>query len=318
VKKVLVTSRTFGSGDRPLLEEMREAGVETVSGPSHHALGDLREALAEADGWIAGTGPILKEHFDAAPRLKVIARYGVGTDAVDLAEAQRRNIPVTNTPGANSDAVADLTIALILEGLRHLSKASRNLRLGNWNAVPGKEMGALTVGIAGLGRVGQGVAQRLSGFGTRVIAFDPFADQSVFEERGVEAVQWEALVSQSDVITLHAPGGGQLVTADTLTPTTAKTVLVNTARADLVNEYAVAEALRDDRLGCYVADVLHAEGRAGESPLLAADLADRVTVTPHIAAQTIQAIDAMGSMAWANTHAVLNSKNPLHPVSLHR
>lgn len=300
------------------MAEMREAGFEAISGPSHHALGEIREELAEAVGWIAGTGPILKEHFDAAPHLKVIARYGVGTDAIDLAEAERRNITVTNTPGANSDAVADLTIGLVLEGLRHLSQASRNLRLGNWGAMPGQELGALTVGIAGLGRIGQGVAKRLTGFGTRVIASDPFADQSLFEESGVEAVHWEALVSQSDVITLHAPGGEQLVTPRTLTMTTAKTVLVNTARADLVDEYAVAEALRDDRLGSYVADVLHTEGQATESPLLATDLADQVTVTPHIAAQTIQAIDAMGAMAWANIHAVLNSKDPLHPVTLRR
>lgn len=318
MKKVLVTSRSFGSGDKPLVAQMNEAGVENLSGPSHHAVGEIREALAKAEGWIAGTGPILKEHLDAAPHLKVIARYGVGTDAIDLAEAERRNITVTNTPGANSHAVADLTIGLVLEGLRHLSTASQNLRQGNWEAVPGRELGALTVGIAGLGRIGQGVAKRLTGFGTRVIAYDPFADDSVFVEHGVEAAEWESLVSQSEVITLHAPGGEQLVTPDTLALTTAKTVLVNTARADLIDEHAVAEALRGDRLGFYVADVLHTEGRASTSPLLAADLADRVTLTPHIAAQTVQAIDEMGSMAWANVHAVLNGKDALHPVTYQR
>jgi D-3-phosphoglycerate dehydrogenase / 2-oxoglutarate reductase len=317
VKKILVTSRSFGTGERALLAEMEEAGFEVLTGPPHHAVGELRSQLGEAEGWIAGTGGITKEHLDLAPHLKVIARYGVGTEAVDLAAATQRNIVVTNTPGANSNAVADLAIGLMLEGLRHISAGDRNLRLGNWEALPGRELGAITVGIVGFGRVGQEVARRLAGFGSRLIAYDPYADASVFSTSGVAAVDLESLIAESDVITLHAPGGQVLIDTQSLRRTKPHTVIVNTARADLVDESAVANALRTGHLGAYVADVLHGDTEGSSSPLLADDVADRVTLTPHIAAHTVQAIDLMGSMAWANIHAVLSGgepPNPVHPL----
>lgn len=314
MKKILVTSRSFGTGERALLAEMEEAGFEVLTGPPHHAVEDLRGQLREAEGWIAGTGGITKEHLDLAPYLKVIARYGVGTDAVDLAAATQHNIVVTNTPGANSNAVADLTIGLMLEGLRHITAGNRNLRLGNWKALPGQELGAITVGIVGFGRVGQGVAKRLAGFGSRLIAYDPYADASVFSTSGVAAVDLESLIAESDVITLHAPGGQVLIDTQSLRRTKPHTVIVNTARADLVDESAVANALRSGHLGAYVTDVLHGDTEGSSSPLLADDVADRVTLTPHIAAHTVQAIDLMGSVAWANIHAVLSGREPLNPV----
>ncbi|MER7083214.1 hydroxyacid dehydrogenase, partial [Saccharopolyspora kobensis] len=115
---VLVTSRSFGSGAVPCADELTAAGLRVVRGSTVHDPAELAGPLAEAVAWIAGTAPITDEHLAAAPRLKVIARYGVGVDSVDLAAAARRGITVTNTPGANSEAVADLTIALLLAALR--------------------------------------------------------------------------------------------------------------------------------------------------------------------------------------------------------
>ena len=283
-------------------------------GPSHHALDELREELVEAEGWIAGTGPITEAHLDLAPKLKIIARYGVGTDAVDIEAATQRTIVVTNTPGANSNAVADLAIGLMLEGLRHISTGNRNLRGGNWTVLPGQELGSVTVGVVGFGRIGQAVANRLTGFGSSILAYDPYADDSVFSESGATATDLETLMAQSDVITLHAPGGQVLVDSRSLPLVKPHAIIVNTARADLVDESALAHALRNDKLGAYGADVLHGDTQGSPSPLLAEDLADRVTLTPHIAAHTVQAIDLMGSMAWANIQAVLSGMDPLNPV----
>ena len=314
MRKILITSRSFGSGSEPLVQQITQAGFEVVTGPSHHAIDELRDRLAEAEGWIAGTGDITEAHLDAAPKLKIIARYGVGTDAVDLEAATKRTIVVTNTPGANSNAVADLAIGLMLEGLRHISTGNRNLRDGNWTALPGQELGSVTVGIIGFGRIGQAVAKRLTGFGSSILAYDPYADDSVFSTSGATATELDTLFSESDVITLHAPGGQVLVDDRSLTLVKPHAVIVNTARADLVEESAVAQALRRGTLGAYVADVLHGDTHGTPSPLLAEDVADRVTLTPHIAAHTLQAIDLMGSMAWANVQAVLGGASPLNPV----
>ena len=250
----------------------------------------------------------------AAPRLKVVARYGVGTEAVDLDAARRRGIPVTNTPGANAEAVADHAVGLMLAALRFIPDGDRRVRRGDWSVRRGRELGAATVGIVGFGRIGQGVARRLSGFGSRVLAADPFLPAQRIAESGAEAVDLDELFRAADVITLHAPGGQMLVDADRLSGIRGGTVLVNTARPDLVDERALALALRDGRLGAYAADTLDGDTAASAGPLLAEDLADRVIVTPHLGAQTTQAVDNMGSISLDDVLAVLRGEAPRHPV----
>lgn len=311
---ILITSRSFGSGQRDLVEEISQAGHTVVYGPPHHDLGELRNTLADVDGWIAGTGEITRAHLDAAPGLAIIARYGVGTDAVDLSAASERGIVVTNTPGANSDAVADLTLALILNALRHITTGNAQVREGNWAALPGAELGALKVGVIGFGRIGQGVARRLGGFGCEVMAFDPFIDDETFVHLGATKSSVEEVLREADVITLHSPGGDVIISAESLRLVKPHSIIVNTARSDLVDEHALALALRENRLGHYASDVLHGDTSGSSSALLAHDIAPRVTVTPHIAAQTVHAIDRMGSMAWANVQSVLRGDQPLNPV----
>src|ERR1700749_2849398 len=164
---VLVTSRSFSTGTQDLVERLRAAG---------HDLAALDEPLGRAVGWIAGTGPVTAEHLRRAPQLRVVARYGVGVDAVDLVAAAARGVVVTNTPGANSDAVADHALALLLARLRDVPCGDRRVRRGDWSARRGRELGSLTVGVLGFGRIGRGVARRLAGFGATVLAHDPFLD----------------------------------------------------------------------------------------------------------------------------------------------
>lgn len=314
--QVLVTSRSFSSGSRDLVGELEAVGATVVRGPADHDLLTLRSLLHGSIGWIAGTGPVTAAHLDAAPHLRVLARYGVGVDAVDLRAAAAHGVVVTNTPGANSDAVADHAVGLLLAGLRGIPAGDRRVRAGRWTVSRGRELGSLTVGVVGFGRIGRGVARRLQGFGARILAYDPAVQDAQVLAAGAEPATLAELPVRCDVVSLHAPGGRTLVDAEWLRDCRAGLVLVNTARADLVDELALAEALRGNRLGAYAADTLAAESAGEPSPLLAADLADRVVVTPHLGAQTVEAVDRMGSLAVADVLAVLAGSAPTHPVPL--
>jgi D-3-phosphoglycerate dehydrogenase len=311
---VLVTSRSFSSGSRDLVAELAAGGLTVVRGPATHDLAELTEPLTAAVAWIAGTGPVTEEHLARAPRLRVLARYGVGVDAVDLAAAARRGVTVTNTPGANSDAVADHAIGLLLAALRGIVAGDRGVRSGDWDVRRGRELGSLTLGVVGFGRIGQAVARRLSGFGTEVLAHDPYLRRDQAEALDVRPASLDELAARCDAVSLHAPGGHRVVDAAWLERARPGLVIVNTARADLVDEPAVAAALRAGRLGGDAPDTQSAEGTGAASPLLAGDLAQRVVITPHIGAQTVEAVDRMGSAATTDVLAVLSGAGPAHPV----
>jgi D-3-phosphoglycerate dehydrogenase len=311
--KILVTSRSFGSGRNDYPTQLQAGGHELLVGPPDHDLTALAPLLAEADGWIAGTGQVTAEHLDLAPGLKVVARYGVGVEAVDLAAARQRGVVVTNTPGANSGAVADHTIGLLLAAARQVAEGDRKVRRGDWKALRGREIGAMTIGIWGFGRIGQGVAQRLSGFGSKILACDPYLDADRAAALGAQPVSGDELAA-CDAVSLNAPGGNQLVTAEWLAQVRPGLLLVNSARADLVDEEALAAALRDGRVAGYAADSVAGDTAGHDSPLLAEDLAPRVTITPHVGAQTVEAIDEMGRMAMENALAVLAGDPPLNLV----
>jgi D-3-phosphoglycerate dehydrogenase / 2-oxoglutarate reductase len=311
---VLATSRSFSSGSRDLIGELAAAGHSVLTGGSSHDLDELRAPLADAVAWIAGTGPVTAAHLDAAPHLRVIARYGVGFEAVDLDAAGERGIVVTNTPGANSGAVADHAVGLMLAVLRGTTAGDRRVRAGDWSVLRGRELGSLTVGIVGFGRIGQGVAQRLSGFGSRVVAHDPWLGDDAIRAAGAEPLDVADMAAGCDLVTLHAPGGTAIVDAAWLASARPGLVLVNTARPDLVDEEAVADALRSGLVAGFAADTLAGDTSGLASPLLAEDLADRVVITPHFGAQTVEAVDGMGSIAVANVLAVLSGATPPNPV----
>ncbi|RZT59534.1 D-3-phosphoglycerate dehydrogenase [Microcella alkaliphila] len=312
---ILATSRSFGDGDLDLARELEDAGHRILRGPSDHDFAFVARELADADAWVAGTGPVTAEHLDAAPNLRVVARYGVGFEAVDLEAAAVRGVWVTNTPGANSSAVAEHTIALMLTALRGVVDGDRRVRKGDWSTFRGRELGGLTVGIVGFGRIGRGVAQRLSGFGSRILAADPMITPQQLSDLGVEPSTLQHMASQCDVITLHAPGGDTLITAQWLDTIKRSCVIVNTARSDLVDEAALAAALELGRIAAYAADTLHGDTGGLPSPLLTPRLSPRVTITPHLGAQTVEAVDGMGSRAVENVLAVLAGDTPHDAVN---
>jgi D-3-phosphoglycerate dehydrogenase len=312
---VVVTARSFGSGDADPAGLLQKVGLRVANADPAHDQAVLEETLSAAVAWIAGTSPIDDRHLAAAPKLKIVARYGTGYDSVDLAAAARREVIVTNTPGANAEAVADHTVGLMLATLRHLVAGDRASRDGIRLPLRGRELGALTVGIVGFGIIGRAVARRLiGGFGSRVVAYDPFVAPERVREVGIEPVgDLSGLARVADVLTLHMPGGGgAVVDAAFLSRMRPGAVLINTARGDLLDEQAVASALAERRLAAAAVDVLASEP-ATSSPLLDAPNA---IVTPHVAAQTTQAIDRMGMMAAEEVVRVLAGKAPRHPVTI--
>lgn len=197
----VVASRSFSTGHVDATAVLAAAGPRVVTGPPDHALSDLAALLADAVVWIAGVGPITGDHLAAAPGLRVIARYGVGVDAVDLAAAAARGVVVTNTPGANIGAVADHTIALLLAALRGITMGDQAVRSGSWQA---RELSMSVVGIVGLGRIGRAVASRLGGFGATILAHDPMASDEEMAAAGVSPVSATAIRTECDIVTRGA------------------------------------------------------------------------------------------------------------------
>jgi D-3-phosphoglycerate dehydrogenase len=296
---------------------LRQAGARVEVAAPDHSISALEDVLADADAWIAGSGPIRAEHLARAPQLKVIARYGTGTEAVDLEAATANGVIVTNTPDANADAVAEFTVALMLGALRGIPRLDRQVRSGSWAVEHSRELSGLTIGIVGLGRIGQRVVALLAGFHPNVIAHDPWVDPARAADLGVDLVELDEIGRRSDIVTLHAAGSTPIIDADWLKSARAGLILVNAARGGLVDESAVASALRDEHLSHYATDTLSVENGAGgtPSPLLDPSLADRTTITPHSGAQTIEAVDRMGRGSVEAVIAVLRGGQPAHVVN---
>lgn len=290
---VLATSRSFSSGDYDAEAALAAGGLRVERADTAHDLETMRSQLAEAFAWIAGTAPVTEAHLTAAPHLRIIARYGVGVESVDLTAAARHDVVVTNTPDASTGAVADLAVGLMLAALRGIPAGDAQVRAGDWSVRRGRELGGAAVGVVGFGRIGRAVADRLRGFGCTVLAHDPWVPAEAVAQRGATSVGLDEIAARAEVVTLHTPGTERIVTAEWLAELAHPAVLVNAARASVVDEAAIAAALRGGRLAAYASDTL-ADEHEGGSPLLADDLVDRTVVTPHAGASTREAVDRMG------------------------
>ena len=316
MKKVIVTSRSFGSGSVDFVAKLTHAGIEVIFADSKHDLVELGEKLATADAWIAGTSPVTDEMLALAPKLKILARYGVGFESVDLSAAKAREIVVTNTPGANSLAVAELTIGLTIAALRGIAQSAQKVVQNDWSVIRGQQLEGSIVGIIGFGRIGRILASKLQALGCEIWICDPFINANEIVKLGFKSKTPIEIAVAAQIVSLNAPGDVQIVDAGWMAVAQADQVIINTARAELVDESAIADGLRSGALFSYAADTLKGEKNSKESPLMATDIADKVTITAHLGAQTVGAVDLMGEMSTANVMAVLAGGSPLNPVAL--
>ncbi len=275
----------------------------------------LRAALADTnpDALIVGLDEVSAEVIAAAPGLRVIAKHGVGVDNIDCAAARHHGVRVVNAPGSNTNAVADLTMALLLAALRQIVPAHTSTVAGGWDRFFGPELGGRTLALLGFGRIGQAVARRAAGFDMRVIAYDPYLPDEVFTAAGVTAASLDECLAQADVLSLHlpaAPGAAPLLGRAELSRTKPGACLVNTARGELVDEHAVADLLRSGQLRAAAVDAFTTEPPR-DSPLLSAP---NVVLTPHVGAFTHEANAVMGVTVARDVARVLRGEPPVHAV----
>jgi len=290
--RVLVTEKLSEAG----LELLRERFQVDVR--EDLARGDLAAEIAPYDALVIRSATrVTAEVLDAASRLKVVARAGIGVDNVDVEAATRRGVMVVNAPQSNTISAAEHTMALLLAQARNVPQADRELHAGRWDKERwrGVELAGKTLGLVGLGRVGTLVASRAQGFGMRVIAFDPYVSGERAKELGVDVMPTlESLLVQADFVSIHLPGSPDtlgLIGEHQLAMVRRGARLVNTSRGGIVDEEALAKALEDGRLAGAALDVFAVEP-ATDSPLFGME---NVVVTPHLGASTVEAQDKAGT-----------------------
>lgn len=270
------------------------------------------EAARTADALLVRTGAITRELVEAAPKLKIVARHGVGYDAVDVAACTEHGVLVTITPNANATAVSEHAIGLMLAAARKIPQADAALKAGVWQREPylGLELAGKTLGLVGLGRVGSRVAQLAQAFGMKVLAYDPYMSSERAAALGVTLLPLEEMLPLADFISVHAPLTPEthhLIGRETLPLCKPTAILVNTARGGLVDPQALYDALTSGRLAAAALDVFEQEPFDPNDPL---PKLPNVIVTPHVAGQTAEALVNMAVAAANAIVAVFEGRRP--------
>jgi D-3-phosphoglycerate dehydrogenase len=243
-------------------------------------------------------------------KLKVLSRFGVGYDYVDLKAATKYGVVVTNTPGANAASVSELAITLMLALTRDLCFLHQEIRKGEWNQKSTFEFGGKTVGIVGLGEIGKDLVRKISGFKVKILAYDIVKDKEFASKYHVNYVKLDELLKNSDYVTLHVPlisATERMISEKELRLMKKNAFLVNTARGALVDEYALIEALQNKEIAGAGLDVFENTPLGKDNFLRNLD---NVILTPHIAATTKEAIYNMAVAAAENVISILNHKKP--------
>ncbi|WP_312612500.1 phosphoglycerate dehydrogenase [Oscillibacter sp.] len=305
-KRVLVTSRSFGSIDSTPMDILEQAGCEVILMGKDFDMERFAETVTECDALIIGAHDFPVELMNRCEKLKVICKHGAGLDNLHLEEAKARGIAVCNVPGTNANAVADLTMGLMLSCARHISLGDRRVRQGQWKALTGKDVYAKTLGLLGFGAVAKNVARRAAGFSMRVLAYDPYVH--VLPE-GFEHVTLcenaAEVISGCEFLSIHLPLNEEtrgMIGAAELAAMRPGAYVVNTARGGIVDEKALYEALTSGHLSGAAMDVTEVEPMDMANPLLSLD---SVVVTPHIGMYSREAIGAVSIICAENVAACL-------------
>lgn len=269
---------------------------------------EILKRLEGCDAYIAGVDYITAEVIEKMPAsVKVISRYGVGVDRVDLEAAKKKGVVVTNTPGANSTAVCELAFSLMLCAARNIPQLHTAVTAGEWPRSEGMELAGKTLGIVGMGAIGKRLAVRAKAFDMKVIAYDPYFDEAFAKEHSVERVELDELLQTADVISLHVPlteENKHLINEKRIEEMKDGAIVINTARGGLIDEEAAARAIKSGKLGGLGLDAFEQE------PLMDSPLKDlpHVIFTPHTGAHTGEAVANMGRMSVENAIAILSGK----------
>lgn len=313
--KVKSTSLDFGKNDRGPIDLLIANGCEfeSVQIDANSEQQGI-EVARDADVLVVGLQRITERVLDAAKRLKVIGRCGVGLDNIDLKAAGARGIPVVYTPGANAQTVADLTLGLLLALARKIPQADRMTRDHQWKRIMGNDIWGKTLGICGLGQIGANVAKRAKGFDMNVIAYDLFENPPLAAERGIQYRSKEVVLKEADFITLHLPLTAEtrgFIGIDELKAMKKSAFIVNTSRGGIVDEKALYFALKEGEIAGAALDVFECEP-PGKTPLVELE---NFIGTPHIGGITTEAISRIGMTVAQDIIAVLKGQPPKFPAT---
>ena len=311
-KKVLVTATnysTYCSAAKALLEEN---GVEVIENPYGRPMtrDELLTVVGDIDGAVVGVDTWNEKIFAHAPKLRAMARFGVGVDNIDLAAAKAHGIQVTNAKGMNSNPVAELTVGLILSTLRNVPAFNASIREGKWDRFMGRDLAGMTVGLLGFGDIAQRVAKKLSGFDVSICAYDLYPNLEKARELNVEMVSMEEALHRADVVCMHLPSlpsTHQIMDAQTFGMMKDGSYFINTARGALVDETALAQALRSGKLTAAAIDVFGQEPVRRDNPLFALP---NLFATPHTAAETYDTYHNVGLATARQLLDVFAGKKP--------
>jgi D-3-phosphoglycerate dehydrogenase len=315
--RILLTTTSYQDIAGPHHELLEATGVEIVRERGPLPESKMLELAGDFDAILCGDDQITRAVLEkAAPRLKILSKYGIGVDKIDVKAATEMGIPLSFCPGVNHTTVAEHTFALLLALVRHLVEIANATRSGNWKRLTGHEIMGKTLGIVGLGRIGKEVAIRAKAFGMTVIAYDVYWDEAFATSHGVtRAASVAEIFEKSDVISLHTnltPETRDMVRAETIATMKDGVILLNCSRGEVVHTADLAAALESGKVGGYGADVLDEEPPPADHPLLKAK---NCIVTSHIGSRTYESVQRQAMMAAQNLLHLLRGEKPLAQVN---
>lgn len=306
MNRILITPRSLTSGPHPQIDRLRDAGFEVITS-TPNALpteAELISLLPGCIGWLAGIEPVSPKVIDAARDLRIVSRNGTGIDNLPMDDLRRRNVAVATAGGANAAGVAELAVALIFSALRHIPAADAGIKQGGWPRRRGRELRGRNVAVIGCGAIGGEVVRMLSALGARVLAFDPAQPDLRLSSDRFIWVDLPTALKEADIITFHCPlqkNGRPILDAATLAGLRPGVIVVNTARAALVDETALLAGLTSGAVESYATDVFDQEP---PRDLTLAKHA-RVIATSHIGGFTDESVDRATSVAIDHLLAAL-------------
>lgn len=286
--KILISSASFGKINQDPIKILENAGFEIVLNPYGRKLefSEFSELIKDAVGMIAGTEKITAELLKKAPMLKVISRYGVGMDNIDLEAAKKLGIIIRSTPEAPSQAVAELALSLMLDLSRRVSEADRNLRNNNWTQLMGRLISGKNLGVIGLGRIGKKLVTLVRPFGMKIFAYEPYPDNDFVSTNKITLLPLNEILSQSDILSLHLPLSDKtfhLIGKKELSLMKKEAFIINTSRGGLIDEAALGNALKNGLICGAAIDTFEKEPYNG--PLTEFD---NVVLTCHMGSSALE------------------------------
>jgi D-3-phosphoglycerate dehydrogenase / 2-oxoglutarate reductase len=288
MSKILITTTPFGDKNRLPLNLLQEKNIDYLINPFNKKLteDELVELVPDFDVIIAGTEPITKKVMSRANNLKMISRVGIGLDSVDLLAAEDMGITVSYTPDAPAPAVAELTVGMMLTLLRSVHVSNSQMHLGDWHRYFGRRLSEVTIGIIGVGRIGQRVLEHLTGFSSpKVLVNDIHVKDNIQDRYNIEWVDKEEIYKRSDIVTLHLPLTAEtknMITERHLLAMKTNAIIINTSRGGIINEDSLYKVMQSGHLSGAAIDVFDTEPYGGNLNKI-----DRCLLTAHMGSMSI-------------------------------